>query len=188
MASSEGGMEIEEVAAKHAGEDPQGVRRPGRRAGGLPGAQPGLRPGAARRRREERRRGDPAGLRRVHRDRRVAARGQPAGRAEGRTRAGARRQDDVRRQRALPPDRPRAAARLRRGRSCRDRGQALRPVVHQAGRQHRLHGQRRRAWRWRRWTPSSTSAASPRTSSTSAAAPPRSASRPRSRSSPPIRR
>ena len=32
MASSEGGMDIEEVAAKHAGEDPQGRDRSGRRA------------------------------------------------------------------------------------------------------------------------------------------------------------
>ena len=32
MASSEGGMDIEEVAAHDAGEDPQGVHRPGDRA------------------------------------------------------------------------------------------------------------------------------------------------------------
>ena len=32
MASSEGGMEIEEVAAKHAREDPEGAGRPGRSA------------------------------------------------------------------------------------------------------------------------------------------------------------
>ena len=56
MASSEGGMDIEEVAAKHPGEDPEGAGRPGAGAGRLPGAQPGLRPGADRRRRQERRR------------------------------------------------------------------------------------------------------------------------------------
>ncbi len=62
MASSEGGMEIEEVAAKPPGEDPQGGRRPGRRARRLPGAQPRLRPRPARRGGQERGRADPAGL------------------------------------------------------------------------------------------------------------------------------
>ena len=56
----------------------------------------------------------------------------------------ARRQDELRRQRALPPQGPRRAARPRRGGSARDRGRQVRPELHQARRQHRLHGQRRR--------------------------------------------
>ena len=50
MASTEGGMEIEEVAAKTPGEDPARGGRPGRRLPGLPGAQARLRARPARRR------------------------------------------------------------------------------------------------------------------------------------------
>ena len=44
--------------------------------------------------------------------------------------ARARRQDQLRRQRALPPPRARRAARPRRGGSVGDRGQGVRPLVH----------------------------------------------------------
>ena len=59
--------------------------------------------------------------------------------------ARARRQDQLRRQRALPPPRPAGAARPRRGGSARGRGLEVQPQLHQArGRQRRLHGERRR--------------------------------------------
>ncbi len=50
-------------------------------------------------------------------------------------------------------------------------GRALRPELRGAGRRDRLHGERRRPWRWRRWTSSSSTAARPPTSSMSAVAP-----------------
>ena len=85
----------------------------------------------------------------------------------------------------LPPSRHRGAARRDRGRPQGDRGLEVRPHLHRARRQDRLHGQRRRAWPWRPWTSSSSTAPSRRTSSMSAAAPTRRRSRRRSRSSPP---
>ena len=57
---------------------------------------------------------------------------------------GARRQDRLRRQRALPPPRDRRAARRGRGGPERGRGRQARAQLHQARRQYRLHGQRRR--------------------------------------------
>jgi succinyl-CoA synthetase beta subunit len=44
MASTEGGMDIEEVAATPAGEDPPESDRPRRRLQAVPGPQAGLRP------------------------------------------------------------------------------------------------------------------------------------------------
>ena len=57
---------------------------------------------------------------------------------------GARRQVQLRLQRAVPPPRDRRLPRPRRGRPGRDRGQQVRPRLHPARRQHRLPGQRRR--------------------------------------------
>ena len=55
-----------------------------------------------------------------------------------------RRQDRLRRQRALPPPRHRGAARPDRGGREGDRGLEVRSQLHRARRHHRLHGQRRR--------------------------------------------
>ena len=73
----------------------------------------------------------------------------------------------------VAPARSRGAARRERGGPDGDRGLEVRPRLHQARRRHRLHGQRRRASRWRRWTSSSSTARSRPTSATSAAAPTR---------------
>ena len=56
----------------------------------------------------------------------------------------ARREAQLRRQRAVPPSRARRPARPRRGGPARDRGLQARPQLHLARRQHRLHGERRR--------------------------------------------
>ena len=96
---------------------------------------------------------------------------QPADRHRGGATDLPRRQDHVRRQRALPPPGRRRAARSRRGGPEGGRGGQVRPFLHRPRRHDRLHGQRRRAWRWRRWTSSSSTGRSRRTSSTSAAAP-----------------
>ena len=69
---------------------------------------------------------------------------QPADRVEGRQPVVPRRQDELRFQRALPPPGHRRHARSNRGGSDRGRGIEVRPVVCEARRHHRLHGQRRR--------------------------------------------
>ena len=141
--------------------------------GRLPGAQPGLRPRPARRRRPRTR---PSCSCRLYKafiaTDALAARDQPAGRAEGRPRAGARRQDELRRQRALPPQGPRGAARPRRGGSRRRSRPSATTSASSSWTATSAAWSTAPAWRWPRWTSSSTSAASPRTSSTSAAAPP----------------
>jgi len=83
---------------------------------------------------------------------------------------------------ALPAQGHRRDARPERGRSAGGRGVEVRAQLHQARRQCRLHGERRRPREWRRWTSSSWREASRRTSSTSAAAaePPGDRSRTRS--------
>ena len=145
MASQSGGMEIEEVAAKDAGGD----RARGRRSGP---------PACSRSRRASSpsRSGSPARAARtaialmqalfrayVETDASLVEINPLVVTKHGR-RARARRQDDLRRQRALPPPGDRGAARPRRGGPARGRGHAVRPELHQARRQHRLHGQRRR--------------------------------------------
>ncbi len=172
MASSEGGMEIEEVAAKPPGEDPQArsstrpwAWRRTRRATWPMGS--GLHGAAAKNAAEL--------LLLVYNafvaTRCVADRDQPAGRADRRARAGARRQGDLRRQRALPPEGP--------ARRCAISTRRTRPRSRPSGTTCRSSSSTATsaAWStapaspWRRWTSSSTSAASRRTSSTSAAAP-----------------
>ena len=145
MASSQGGMDIEEVAEK----DPEAIFRSRRRAGARPPAVPGPR----RRPRPRPQGGDGVQGReadhrpgqRLHGHRRLARRDQPADGHRRRRRHGARRQDEFRRQRPLPPQGHRRHARPRRGEPPGGRGQQVQPQLHQARRQHRLHGQRRRA-------------------------------------------
>ena len=78
LASTEGGVDIEAVAAKTPGEDSEGAGRPGHRRATVPGAQDCL---CARPRRPTSAgdgQFDPQRLSRVHRDRRVADRDQSA--------------------------------------------------------------------------------------------------------------
>ena len=122
MASQAGGMDIEEVAAAHprrssaSGRTRRWASRASRRARlafglGLAGDQ--FKAGVALIR---------GALPRLPRQGLLAGRDQPAGRHAGRPRAGARRQAQLRRQRALPAPGGRRAARRQRGRPARRRG------------------------------------------------------------------
>ena len=126
--------------------DPQGARRPRGRLPGLPGAQARVRARAAGALlRQGGRRFMQALYRAFERRRLLAGRDQPVPGHEGRRAARARREDELRRQRALPPPGPARAARPRRGGPARGRGLEVQPELHQARRrQHRLHGERRR--------------------------------------------
>ena len=175
MASTEGGVEIEEVAARTPGEDHQGRDRPGDRLPAVPRPPDRLRP---RPRGQARSASAVAFMRGIYRAftelRRQPDRDQSAGGHRGRRAGGARRQDELRQQRALPPAPGGRAARPRRGGPARDRGQPPRAELHQARRQHRLHGQRRRPGDGDHGHHQAVTAARRPTSSTSAAAPPRS--------------
>ena len=81
------------------------------------------------------------GLRRRGRD---AGRGQPAGQDRRRPDHRPRRQGDPRRERRLPPPRPRGARGQGRGRPARGGGQGQEPQLRQARRLGRHHRQRRR--------------------------------------------
>ena len=103
IASTEGGMDIEEVAAQHAREDPHACTSTRRSASspsrcGSSASALGLAGDAGRAARGVPRRALPA----LRREGRLAGRDQPAGRHEGRRAARARRQAQLRRQRALP--------------------------------------------------------------------------------------
>ena len=146
MASTEGGMEIEEVAAntpekilKVAIDPATGLHAASRRGAVAFGLGLEGEPGRARRSSSS-----TALLPGLHRARRQPGRDQSAGRDRGGRGAGARRQDELRRQRPVPPQGRRGAARRGRGGPGRARGRQARPQLHQARRQHRLHGQRRR--------------------------------------------
>ena len=170
MASSEGGMDIEEVAAHTPGEDSQGVHRPGHRADRRPGR---------RRRTQDRHARGLAGpgarihagpVPRVRRMRRVAGRDQPADPDRRRPRARARCEVQFRFERAVPPsgDRRACATSTRRIRPRSRPRSSISPTSRSTATS--------AAWstapasRWRRWTSSSCTAARRRTSSTSAAA------------------
>ncbi len=76
IASTEGGMDIEEVAAKHPGEDPDRPRRPELRPLRLPGAPDRLRTGARRGSGEAAGRLSPRALQALRREGRVPRRDQ----------------------------------------------------------------------------------------------------------------
>ena len=80
----------------------------------------------------------------VRREGREPDRDQPAGRDQGGQSALPRRQDRLRRQRAVPPCRHRRVARHPRRGPRRGRGRQARSVLCEARRLDRLHGQRRR--------------------------------------------
>ena len=144
MASSEGGMDIEEVAHKTPEKIIKVFVDP---LVGLTDAQ-ALELAARHRRARRPRRPRPStsseALRLLHGHRRLAGRDQPADPGRQRPHQGAGREVQLRRQRAVPPPRDRGLPRPRRGRPGRGRGQQVRPQLHQPGRQHRLPGQRRR--------------------------------------------
>jgi succinyl-CoA synthetase beta subunit len=122
LMASEGGMDIEEVAAT----------RPRRSTRCAIDPATGLTDARRRRHRAQDRHSRAASVPQAARccrrstrllgDRRVAGRDQPADPHRRRQGDRARRQDQLRRQRALPPSRHRRAARPRRGGSGRDRG------------------------------------------------------------------
>ena len=183
MFTTQGGVEIEQVAE----ENPDALDAPARRSvRGLPAlgrAAADLRRAASRIRASRSR--SPSIVeklyQRVRRVRRDALRDQPADRDARRRGEGARLEVHRRRQRALPAPRHLRDARHRRGRP--DRGVRAREGRHvrEARRRRRHLRQRRRALDVARSTSSRTSAAGPRTSATSAAAATRRASSTRSR-------
>ena len=183
VASTEGGMEIEEVAANHpekilrVGVDPAagisgfharrlafGLGLTGKQIAAL---QP-LHPGAVR------------GL---HRPRLLDRRDQPAGGHRRRRGHRAGCQDQLRRQRPVPPPGAGQAARRGRGRPEGAGSRQIRAELRRAGRHDRLHGERRRPGHGDDGHHQAVRRRRPPTSSMSAAAPPRSASPRRSRSS-----
>ena len=144
MVSPDGGVEIEKVAEETPETNLQGVRPSRAGPAAVRGATSRVRPRPLRRSGRQGRQADDGHLSGVHRDRRLAPRDQPARRHGGRRAAGARRQDELRRQRALSPSGSQGTARPRRGRAARDRGVEVLAQLHQARRHDRLHGQRRR--------------------------------------------
>ena len=180
IGSTEGGVEIEEVAAH----SPEKILRvaidPASRDRAVP--RPRDRLWARSRGRAGRRRGQIryGALPRVLRARCVAGRDQPAGRDQVRRVVGARRQDGVRRQRAVPPSRHRGVARRGRGGPDRARGRPARRSTTSSSTAISAAWSTAPAWRWRRWTSSSFTAAARRISSMSAAARRASGWRPRS--------
>ena len=143
MASADGGVEIEEVAAK----TPERILKEPMEPGlgltpfqarklafgiGIPGAVG--EPGGA---------GDDGAGPRERSTGRVAGRNQSFHPDQGRQGLRARRQDESGRQRPVPPQGSAGAARSERGRSPGSGSLALRADLHQARRQRRLPGERR---------------------------------------------
>ena len=166
-------MEIEEVAAACAGEDPQGGHRSGagtdrcrrRTTSRARSACPEASIAAGARVHA----GPVPGLRRV---RCLARRDQSADPHRRRQGAGARRQAQFRRQRAVPPSRHRRACAIstRRIRPRSRRPSSICPTSRSTATS--AASSTARVSRWRPWTRSSCSAPSPPTFSTWAAAPP----------------
>ena len=144
MASSEGGMDIEEVAAHSPDKIKKVYISPVTGLTAFQARQLAFGIGLAPEHVNKAVKVMLADLRRVHRHRCVAHRDQPAHRHRRWQRRRARREGDLRRQRALPaPGVPRPA-RPGRGRPARDRGQQVLAELHPPRRHDRLHGQRRR--------------------------------------------
>ena len=172
VVSTEGGMNIEDVAHDTPEKITTHHHRSGDRLHAASRPRGRLRARARRAISPSRRRSSPAQLY----DAFVGTdclddRDQPAGRDRRRRAAGARRQDELRFERDVPPPRRRGAARRERGGPDGGRGVEVRPRLHQARRQHRLHGQRRRPRHGDDGHHQARTARSRPTSSTSAAAP-----------------
>ena len=119
MASADGGMEIEEVAAKTPERILKEPIEPGPRPAAVSGAQAGVRDRHSGPRRRTRRRTAMIALAKALRsDGRIARRNQSVHPDQGRQGLRARRQDQPRRQRAVPPQGSAGAARSERRRSA----------------------------------------------------------------------
>ena len=140
------------------------TRRAGRRAGARHRHSRSGSQAQARRRVQE-------ALPLLHGDRRVAGRDQPADPRGQRQHQGARREVQLRLQRAVPPSRDRraTATSTKKIRPKSRRASSTSPTSSSTATS--AAWSTAPAWRWRRWTPSSCSAASRPTSSTWAAAP-----------------
>ena len=103
MASSEGGMDIEEVAAKTPEKILKEPLKPGFGLQPYPGPQAGLRPGHSSAQRQCGRRGDDRARQGLRCDRLLTRRNQSVHPHQGRQGLRARCQDHARRQRALSP-------------------------------------------------------------------------------------
>src|SRR5213594_4306714 len=125
-------------------EDPPRVGAPVPGARGLSSPAAGVRPRPGRRAVQAGRRADPQSLRAVSGQGLLARRGESARRDPRCARPCPRCQTQLRRQRALPPQGDRGAPGHQRGGPARRRGVEVQPELHQARRQRRLHGQRRR--------------------------------------------
>ena len=144
MASTEGGVEIEEVAAKHPGEDHQGRDRPGHRLPAVPRPRARLRPrpqGQGGRQGGGVHEGALPGV--IERDASLVEINPLVVTADGDLVALDAKMNFDNNALFRQP-KVDGAARPRRGGPARDRGQPARAQLHQARRQHRLHGQRRR--------------------------------------------
>ena len=120
-------------------------RRSGRRHVGLPRAPPGLWTWPHRQPDRRVRPLRAGALPHLHRTRLLDRRDQPACRHRQRRSRRAGCQDQLRRQRAVPPSGTGEAARRGRGRSEGTRGRQVQPQLRGARRQHRLPGERRRS-------------------------------------------
>ena len=115
MASADGGVDIEEVAAKTPERIHKIAGRPDGRLPAVPGARAGDRDRARRRDDAAGRGADRGALPCLRRERLHAGGGQPARRHEGRAVAGGGREAELRRQRAVPAQGAGGAAGHRRG-------------------------------------------------------------------------
>ncbi len=145
MASAAGGMDIEEVAHKTPEKILTLTLHPGGRLRGLPNPQARLRARLDRRAAGRAARHSAQAHEAVPRVRCEPPRDQSADRHEGRPRRRARRQDQRRGQRAVSAEAARRDARRRAGGRARAPRARARPELRLARRQHRVHGQRRRA-------------------------------------------
>ena len=103
MVSKEGGVEIEKIAEEHPEKIHKVFINPAVGLQAFEAQKLGFALGLTRRFAQEGRQDDAGALQRLHRDRRVDPRDQPADRHEERRPARARREDELRRQRALSP-------------------------------------------------------------------------------------
>ena len=144
VASSAGGMEIEEIAEREPEIDHPQRGRARRRHAGLPGARDRLRSRAGSGADAAGGHDHPRLLQSLRGARRDHGRDQSAGRHRGQPSHRARRQDDLRRQRPVPPAAYRGAARQVAGGCARDPRRRSRPLLCRPRRRDRLHRQWRR--------------------------------------------
>jgi hypothetical protein len=170
VASGHGGMEIEDLAARGSRQPRADGHRPRHRARGVPGTRARVPPRALGQADRPDGHDAPRLLPRLPRPRRDDGGDQPAGHHRRGGPRGARRQDELRHQRALPPPAGRRAARPGAGGRARGDGRRSRARLCGPRRRHRLHHQRRGPRHGHDGHDQARRAASLRTSSISAAA------------------